>query len=415
MKRLLSLIVLLGVCHIASAQEFMRIWQDGSNTKVALSDVTYAAGGASFTVNGKTYQTSQIDSITMVHIVTVTWDGAQATVEKGNVIGVDCSVQGGDVVITSTNTHNELEMVLQGASTNGSLTYTGSYKCKFYLNGLNLTSQKGAALDIQCGKRVDLILNSGTENILADAPNGLQKAALYCKGHLEIEGSGSLTVTGNAKHGICTKEYLQLKKSTGSVTVNGAVSDGIHAGQYFLMSGGTVTVSGQQGDGIQTEILTLDDDITPNPDKEFNGQIFINGGTIDVTVAGGDKKGIKSADKMTVTGGTFTIMASGAGSKGISVGKHLLINEDSGTMLMQIKATGGLYEDDVTEEETRCMGIKVVKNMAITAGTIQVANTGTKSRGIKVDGLYYKGPDATVQGNLKVEDANIVNTMPPMD
>ena len=396
---------------MASAQEQMRIWQNGEDTRVALSDIVYADGGASFTVGGKTYQTSQIDSITMVHVITVTWDGAQATVEKGNVLGVDCSVQGGDVTITSTNTHNELEMILQGTGTNGSLTYTGSYKCKFYLNGLKLTSTKGAALDIQCGKRIDLILNEGTENVLTDAANGLQKAALYCKGHLEIEGGGSLTVTGKSRHGICTKEYLQLKKNTGSITVNGAVSDGIHAGQYFLMSGGTVTVSGQQGDGIQAEILTLDDDVTPNPDKEFNGQIFIKGGTLNVTAAANDKKAIKSDDKMTINGGTFTILASGKGSKGISVGKHLLINQDSGSTQIEIRATGGVYTSD-DDEESRCMGIKVTKNMAITEGTLRVSNTGTNSRGIKVDGLYYIGSGATITAKWK---GTSTQTMPSME
>ncbi len=412
MKKFFSLLLLLAVCTMVSAQEYMRIWQNGENVKVPLSEVTYSDNGASFTAEGQTYQTSQVDSITFVHIITVTWDGAQANVEKGNVLGVDCSVEGADVVITSTNIHNELEFVLQGASTNGSLTYNGTYKCKFYLNGLNLASQKGAALEILCGKRIDLILNEGTNNVLVDAPNGLQKAALYCKGHLEVEGGGSLTVTGKARHGICTKEYLEIKKSVGSITVNGAESDGIHAGQYFLMKGGTVTVSGQKGDGIQTEILTLDDDVTPNPDKEFNGQIFIHGGTLNVTVATDDKKGIKSADKMTVTGGTFTILASGKGSKGISVARHLLINEDDNTTVIQIRATGGVYEDEETEEESRCMGIKVTQNMAVTAGKIMVSNTGSKSRGIKVDGLYYQADGATVSANKKV---TTTDTMPPMD
>ena len=393
----------------------MRIWQNGNNTKVPLSEVTYAANGTAFTAEGVTYQTSQVDSITFVHIITVTWNRTQATVEKGNVLGVDYSVEGGDVVINSTNTHNELEFVLQGSGTNGSLTYTGTYKCKFYLNNLHLISTKGAALDIQCGKRIAMILNDGTDNSLEDAPNGQQKAALYCKGHLEIEGAGSLTVIGNSKHGICTKEYLQLKKSTGNVTVNGAVSDGIHAGQYFMMNGGTVTVSGQQGDGIQAEILTLDDDITPNPDKEFNGQIFVKGGIVNVTVSGETRKGIKSDAKMTVTGGTFNITASGDGSKGISV-KHLQINQDDNTTLMQIKADGGTYEDDVTDEETRCMGIKVDKNMAITAGTLQVSIGDGENRGIKIDGQYYETSDASVKASIKLgKSGKKVTTMPSWD
>ena len=392
----------------------MRIWQNGNNTKVPLSEVTYAANGTAFTAEGVTYQTSQVDSITFVHIITVTWNRTQATVEKGNVLGVDYSVEGGDVVINSTNTHNELEFVLQGSSTNGSLTYTGTYKCKFYLNNLHLISTKGAALDIQCGKRIAMILNDGTDNSLEDAPNGQQKAALYCKGHLEIEGAGSLTVIGNSKHGICTKEYLQLKKSTGNVAVTHALNDGIHAGQYFQMDGGTVTVSGQQGDGIQTEILYLDDDVTPNPDKEFNGQIFVKGGTIDITVAATDKKGIKSADKMTISGGTFNITASGDGSKGISVGKHLLINQDNGTTVMIIRATGGVYK--VGKEKNRCTGIKVDKNLAVIAGTLNISNTGSDSRGIKVDGEYYVKAGANVKAVVMFgEDGEQVTTMPSMD
>ena len=415
MKKIFSLLLLLAVSLFASAQEYMRIWQSGSNTKVPLSEVTYADNGTSFTAEGVTYQTSEVDSITFVHIITVTWNGAQATVEKGNVLGVEYTVEGGDVVINSTNTHNELEFVLQGASTNGSLTYTGSLKCRFHLNGLHLISTKGAALDILCGKRVALKLNEGTDNTLEDAPGGQQKAALYCKGHLEIEGGGSLTVTGRARHGICTKEYLQLKRSTGTVTVNGAESDAIHVGQYFLMNGGALNVSGQKGDGIQTEILTLDDDITPNPDKEFNGQVFIQGGTIDVTVTGETRKGIKSDDMMTISGGTVIVTASAEGSKGISVGKHLLINQDTATTDIRVSAAGGIYEDEETEEETRCMGVKVSKNMAITAGSLKVTNKGYGSRGVKVDGQYYKEAAATVTATVYDVKNHQVYTMPPMD
>jgi hypothetical protein len=50
--------------------------------------------------------------------------------------------------------------------------------------------------------------------------------------------------------------------------------------------------------------------------------------------------------------------------------------------------------------------------MAVTAGKIMVSNTGSKSRGIKVDGLYYQAPGVTVSANKKVTETT---TMPPMD
>ena len=395
-----GLLLLLSCCMV-QAQEQVRIWKAGNDTRVTTSGMDFADDGQSFTIDGNTYNTNQVDSITVVHTVSVTYAGETATIDLGHAPGVTATVDGSHVSIISTNEKNELEFVLQGASTQGSLTYSGPLKCKFYLNGLDLTSNRGAALDIQCGKRVDLILCPGTQNYLTDAPGGEQKAALYCKGHLEVEGSGSLTVKGNTKHAIATKEYMQLKKSTGNITVTGAVSDAMHIGQYFLMSGGTLTLSGQASDGIEVETMTLSDDITPNPDKEDNGQMFIKGGSISITVASDDVKGIKVPGNMTITGGTFNITASGAGSKGISVGENMLINEDDNTTLIQIRATGGTYEDTVTEEESRCMGIKVKGNLTITAGTVQVANTGSGSRGIKIDGTYTKSGTAVVSASIK--------------
>lgn len=401
MKKIFITGLLLCVITMAQAQEQIRIWQGGDDTRLTTTEVPFSNDGATFTIGDKTFETSAIDSITVVHTVTVTYNGEQALVDLGHAPNVTYTTDGAHVSILSTNTKNELEFVLQGESTQGSLTYDGPLKCKFYLNGLNLQSDRGAAIDIQCGKRVDLILVPGTENILVDAAGGTQKAALYCKGHLEVEGSGSLTVTGNTKHGIASKEYMQLKKSTGTITVNKAVSDAMHVGQYFLMSGGTLTLSGQGGDGLQLEISTLDDDVTPNPEKEDNGQMFIRGGSLNITADKEDVKGIKVPGDLTVSGGTFQILASGDGSKGISVSGNMLVNEDDNTTLMQILATGNIYEDEETEDESRCMGIKVDGNLTVNAGTIRVSNKGKGSRGIRVHGNYTVSPGATVQANVK--------------
>lgn len=388
---------------MAQAQEQIRIWQAGEDTRITTTEVPFSNDGSTFTVGDKTFETSKIDSITVVHTITVTFNGEQALVDLGHAPNVTYTTDGAHVSILSTNTKNELEFVLQGESTQGSLTYDGPLKCKFYLNGLNLTSNHGAAIDIQCGKRVGLILAPGTENFLVDAAGGTQKAALYCKGHLEVEGGGSLTVTGNTRHAIASKEYMQLKKSTGNITVNKAVSDAMHVGQYFLMSGGTLTLSGQGGDGLQLEILTLDDDVTPNPEKEDNGLMFIRGGSLNITADKDDVKGIKVPGDLTISGGTFQILASGNGSKGISVSGNMLVNEDDNPTLIQIRATGGVYEDEETEDESRCMGIKVDGNLTVNAGTIRVSNTGKSSRGIRVHGTYTVSPDATVQANVKAD------------
>lgn len=402
MKRLIFTGLFLCCAFVSVlAQEQVRIFKNGSSTRFTTSELTFLQDGTTIQVGDSVYAPMEIDSILVVHTVTVTFAGDTALVDLGHAPEVTATTEGANVNILSTNTRHELEFVLQGESSHGSLTYEGPLKCKFYLNGLNLHSTKGAAINIQCGKRIDLILNPGTENVISDAAGGEQKAAFYCKGHLEVEGSGSLTVTGRSKHGIATKEYMQLKRSTGNITVNGAVSDAMHVGQYFQMNGGTVRLYGQGGDGLQVEQVTLDDDITPDATKEDNGMMFIRGGSLDITAANDDTKAIKVPCDLTVNGGTFTLVASGDGSRGIQVAGNMLVDQAYSTTTMQIRATGTTYEDEETEDESRCMGIKVKGNLTVNAGTIRVANTGKYSYGIKVDGVYTKAAGATVQANIK--------------
>ena len=394
MKKLLSIALLAMIATTAAAQKYMRIWQGGESTRIALQDITYQNGGASFTAAGTTYSTSQVDSITIVKHITVTFSGNTASVDMGNAGTADVTytANGANVVMTNTNEKEEMEVELKGTSNSGSFTYYGTYKCKIHLNGLSLTSTTDAALDIQDGKRIDLILTDGTDNTLVDAAGGEQKAALYCKGHMEVSGTGNLTVTGNNRHAIATNEYMLIKKNTGTITVTKAVSDAMHIEQYFQMNGGTVNLSGMGGDGIQAELKN-------NPDEELNGQILIKGGSINIDVTADDTKGIKSDDLITVSGGTFVINAKGAGSKGISAGTNMIINEDDAATTMTIAATGGVYEDPETDDTSKCMGIKVTKDLTISAGTITITNTGRKSKGIKVDGTYYaKG--GTVTANI---------------
>ena len=398
MKKIVFASLLLASIGSLQAQEQVRIWRNDNSKRFTTSELLFSDDGETFTVGDSTYSCMQIDSITVVHTVNVTFDGNTASVDLGHAPGVTYEVDGAHVNILSTNTKSELEFVLQGSSSQGSLTYDGPLKCKFYLNGLNLTSDRGAAIDIQCGKRVDFILNEGTENVLADAAGGDQKAALYCKGHLEVSGGGSLTVTGNAKHAISTKEYLEIKKSTGSITVDKAVNDALHIGQYFLMSGGTLNISGQGREGIQVEIMTLDDDVTPNPDKEDNGLMFFRGGKIVITSSAPTRKAIKAPSNLIVSGGQFEIYASGEGTKGFSVDGDMTVGEEDNETLITVRATGGTYEDPVTEDDTYCTGIKVKGNLTVNGGTIRVSNIGSGTRGATVGGTYTKN-GGTVQAS----------------
>jgi hypothetical protein len=413
MKKLFLLLMLaLFGFGAASAQQTMYICKGSTYTAVTLAnagDMTFSSAGTVLTVNGTAYTVADIDSITFAKpnfnnttssFVQVVYNGTTATVTIPSALASTVTCSSGtssNVVITSTNTTDEIECQLSGTSTSGSFTYNGSYKCTISLKGVNLTSTKGAAIDIECGKRIALILEDGTTNTLADYASGSQKACFYCKGHMEVEGAGSLSVVGNVKHAISTNEYLQLKKTTGAITITSAANDGIHAGQYFQMNGGVLTISGTKGDCVQAEATTTTTD-------ENNGQIIIKGGTLNLTVSSDDVKGLKADKDITVTGGTYVINVSGAGSKGISTDGNMTISEADNTTNMTIKATGGTYTD-TTGDTSRCMGMNITGNLTISAGTITVTNTGDGSRGIKVDGTYSH-TGGTVTANVSTASAS---------
>ncbi|MBQ7570734.1 MAG: carbohydrate-binding domain-containing protein, partial [Bacteroidaceae bacterium] len=255
-------------------------------------EMTYSDGTA-LTIMGKTFTLSEVDEMTVDdtevtdNSVTVAYNGSSATVcVAGNVAQyVTPTVSGAHVTIAQSNTaavnDDEITYTLSGTSTDGSLTLSGSYKCTVSLAGLTLTNPSGAAIDITNSKRIQLSAKKNTTNTLTDG-SGSQKACIYSKGQLQLQGNGTLNVVGSLKHGIKSASYITVKNLTLNVT--SAVSDGINCEEYFQMKSGTVTISGVGDDGIQCD---LDGDTstgaTEDHDDEDSGNIYIEGGTLTVT------------------------------------------------------------------------------------------------------------------------------------
>lgn len=366
-----------------SAAEFdgFYFWKNGSYTKFDLTEILFADD--KITIGDNTFDVSEVDSITFekpdetAEIVTdtlfITYDGQQATVTPENVAGITSEVNGAAVTLTNANEDREMCFILSGESTEGSFTYNGTFKACIRLAGLSLKSTTGAALDIKCGKRIALELLEGTENYLEDAPDSLgQKAALYCKGHLEVSKGGSLTVKGNYTHAIKTKEYMLVKSTTGSINVIGAEGDGIHAGQYFKMNGGSVTVSGVKGDGIQGEATQEGDD--------FDGQVILRGGTLNVSVTERDVAAIKCDSLINLSGGNITLTTTGDGNKGLKSKDEILIKGGE----ISITQSGKYIVEN--NDPGYVVGIKASGNLDISGGTIVINNTAEAGKGISADG-----------------------------
>ena len=292
-------------------------------------------------------------------------------------------VAGSDVSITA-NAALQKEVVyhLSGQSEAGSFTMEGEYKATVVLHSLSLksTTLSMPAINILNGKRINIEVEG--ENFFEDAAGGTHKGAFFVNGHPEIVGDGSLYIKGNSKHGYVSDEYTQIKEEfTGSINVTGAVNDAFHIDQYLLMQGGTLTMQNVGGDGID---VSLTNDVA----DEYNGQVFIENGTIILDVVAHDTKGIKSDGDMTISGGTIRGNVSGNGTKGLSVDGNLLINEATATTLIDLLVTGTTYASG-TADESKCRGIKGKGDFTFDGGKILISATGVKSKAISIDGNYY--------------------------
>ena len=392
----------------------------------ALSQSYYVCDGFTFTRHQITENAvlptdwSEIDSITFAEPqypeIKIEYDGATAAVSiPANVKGVTCSSgTSSHVVINSSNTTEEYLYTLSGSSTDGSFTVNGDYKLSVKLNGVSLTSNKGAAVDIEDGKRIDILVADGTVNTFSDKPKGAQKACFYTKGHMELKGGGDLNITGKTKHALAAKEYCIIKASfTGNLNILGAISDGIHCGKgekgdgennYFQVNGGNVSISGCGSDCIDSDDYgcayinggRISMEITQDDGNGFkvDSIIVMKGGEITANVTGDVSNGIRCSYRAYFNGGTINANVAGSGSRGIrgkktaasttitvANGGYLDFGGTNVTMTVSGKTN--------TSESMTCYGIKADQVLTQTAGDISIevtsTDTATKDINAKTD------------------------------
>ena len=333
-------------------------------------EMTYQ-DGTTLTIMGKTFTLADIDAMTVDDsevvdgTIVVNYDGGSASVMvAGNIAQhVTPIISGAHVSIAQgSDLAEEITYTLSGTSSDGEFYMSGSYKATIELNGLSLTNTtpvySGAAIHIQNGKRIKVKVASGTTNTLADAAGGSQKGCFYVKGHAEFAQKGTLNVVGNVKHGIKTGEYMTLKNAT--INVTSAVGDGISCAGYFLMESGNLSISGLGDDGIQCD---LDGDTstgeTADHEDEDTGNIYIEGGTIDITITATAAKGIKSEGDVRISGGDITV-----------------------------KTTGGGVWDSDNKKTAASACLSVDGNTIISGGALNLTSTGAGGKGINCDGTF---------------------------
>ena len=353
-------------------------------------EMTYA-NGETVTIMGKTFSLSDIDEMTVDNasvtdnLVDIAYNasGSATVTVAGNVAQyVTPTISGNHVSIAQTNTDaidkDEITYQLSGTTTDGEFALDGSYKCTVSLAGVTLTNPSGPAINISNKKRIQISAKNGTVNTLTDGADANEswKACLYSKGQIQLQGKGSLTVNGNTKHAIKSGDYITVKNLT--LNLKSTSGDGISCNKYFVMNSGNVTISGVGDDGIQCDFE--DDDTvtgeTTDHEDENSGNVYIQGGTLNISTTA-------------------------AGSKGVKAAGTLYINEASTTTIITVTNSGGVDASDSSDlVASACL--KADKAIDISGGTLTLTNSGQGGRAINTDGtLTISGGniDAQAQGS----------------
>ncbi len=419
MKKILSTITVILFTIAATAQTLnVQVGTALYQFPASQTGAMLYSGGTAVKIMGKTFTLSDISSmytdeasVTDNEVSIVYSSGGTASVNiAGNVARyVTPTVSGNHVTIAQSSdvddTVGEITYKLSGTATDGSLTLSGSYKSTIALAGVTLTNPSGAAITVTNSKRIQISAKEGTTNTLTDGASGSQKACIYSKGQLQLQGNGTLNVVGKTAHGIKSASYISIKNLTLNIT--STVGDGLNCEEYFQMKSGTVTISGVGDDGIQCDYgdaTALTGETTDHEDED-TGNMYFEGGTLNITTTATGAKAIKAEGGITFSGGTITAVSSGSNDTSNrndpSYAKAIKCDGDITISGGTITAKSSNHEGIETKGVFTMTGgtvyayakddaINSASTMTISGGVVMAQSTGND--GIDANGnLYIKG------------------------
>lgn len=212
--------------------------------------------------------------------------------DSASVSGSGAVTEGSTVTISAAGTY-----IVSGNLTDGSITVTTSEndKVQIVLNGVKIASSSGPAIDIQSADKCFITLAEGTQNSLSDGSAFTSEdanACIYATCDLTINGSGSLDVSGNYRHGVFSKDDLVVYG--GSINVS-AVEDGLNGKDSVKIGAGDISID-SGADGVKSSKST-------NPEKGF---VYVSGGSLSIDA---EDDGIQAKTYLCIADGSIEIDA----------------------------------------------------------------------------------------------------------
>ena len=287
--------------------------------------------------------------------VTIELNGTSATASSDSV-----QINGSTVIIKEESTY-----VISG-TLNGMLVVDApnTAKLQLVLNGVDIASETSAALYILEADKVFVTLADSTTNTLANGGSFVTiddnniDGALFSKQDLTLNGSGLLTVTSPAGHGIVCKDDLVI---TGGTYVVNSASHGIDANDSVRITNATLAIDAGK-DAIHCE----------NSDDATKGFVYISSGSIKAEAEG---DGIAASAYMQIADGTIDLLVGGGsenGSKAHSDNFGGFMGGGHGGGRPGQMGSNASQSTGTEENSTSMKGLKSGNSMWISGGSITV-------------------------------------------
>ena len=316
------------------------------------------------------------------------YDEAESAVIQLSDGGSSC---GSDAVVIFQNTvtiTDEGTYILSGSLSDGMVVVDAedTDKVQLVFKGVSISNPDSAAVYIASADKVFITLAEGTENIVSNGgtytnvdENNID-GVIFSKADLSFNGTGKLTVTATAGHGIVSKDDLIFTGRSYEIL---AAEQGMEGKDSVRIADGTYRITSGK-DGIHGE----------NKDDAALGFVYLAGGTFEI--ASPEDDGIHAGSGVTIAGGVIDITDSYEGIEGLTVdimgGQISVTASDDG-----INAAGGNDGSGMEGADGDPFASTEGAYISISGGNlwINAAGDGLDSNGdLKVSGgeTYLSGP-----------------------
>ena len=292
--------------------------------------------------------------------ITITLNGTSASCDSSKV-----KIEGSEITITDEGTY-----IISGTLDDGMIVVNAEEndKPQIVFDNVNITSATSAPLYILEADKVFVTLAKDSENTLTNGgsftaidDNNID-GTVFSKQDLTFNGSGSLTISSPAGHGIVAKDDLVFTSGNYQITSSG---HGMDVNDSLRVKNATITVAAGK-DGAHVE----------NEDDTEKGYIYISSGTIDITAEG---DGLSASAYVQVQEGNIKILAGGGYENG-SQSSSGNWGDFGGGMPGGGKPGGGrrsgisgsLTTTTDSEESSSMKGLKADNSLLINGGTFTI-------------------------------------------